>query len=106
MNAEFTKVTLKNLCGGAAAELFDRELDAVLANIADPNAKAKTARTITLTVTVLPTEDRSRGVLGVKCTSKLAPAGELETSIDLAQEGRKQVAYQRSDSKGNVTAIK
>lgn len=108
MRAEFEKMTLKNLCGGAAAELFDRELESVLQNIADPNTKTKTAREITLKVTVLPTEDRSRGVVGVKCTSKLAPAGELESSVDFVQEGKKQSAYQRSvvdKETGNVTHL-
>lgn len=106
MNAEFEKLNLKNLCNGAAAELFDRELDQVLVNIADPNAKAKVARTITLTVTVLPTEDRSRGVVGVKCTSKLAPADVLEGSVDFVQDGKRQVAYQRAaQEKTNVARI-
>lgn len=105
MKAEFEKMNLKNLCNGAAAELFDRELDAVLGNIADPNAKAKVARTITLTVTVLPTEDRSRGVVGVKCTSKLAPADGLETSVDFVQEGKKQSAFQRATEKSNVSKL-
>lgn len=98
MLAEFERLNLKNLCNGAAAEIFDRELDAVCQNISDVNAKAKVARTITLTVTVIPTEDRSRGVVSVKCTSKLAPADGLEASVDFSQEGRKAVAYQRREN--------
>lgn len=89
------KMSFANLCGGAAAEQFDRELSTVLDNVADPNAKAKVAREITIKVTIVPTDDRSRAVVSCKTSSKLAPADALEAHVDLVQEGRKQVAYQR-----------
>lgn len=103
------KMSFANLCGGAAAEQFDRELSTVLDNIADPNAKAKVAREITIKVTIVPTDDRSRAVVACKTTSKLAPADALEAHVDLVQEGRKQVAYQRGTAPqqpaANVTNI-
>lgn len=96
MKMAFEAMGLSNLASGAADEIFQRELAQVLQNVADPNAKAKTKRRITLTVTIVPTEDRARGTVEVRCESKLAPAATLETSVDFVQEGKKQVAYQRS----------
>lgn len=51
-------LTLDNVGGGAAPELFQHELEKVLANIRDVNTPAKKARTITLSIAFLPKEDR------------------------------------------------
>lgn len=103
--SEFEKVSLRNLCAGAASELFDRELNAALDNMADRNAKVKAKREIILKVTLVPTEDRSRAAVEVTCVSKLAGANPIESSFDLVQEGRKQSAYQRTMAESTVSQI-
>lgn len=55
------KLSLVNLGGGAAVEMFDEALEKVLENILDPNTEAKTKRVITLKMTISPAENR--GVL-------------------------------------------
>ncbi len=99
---EMERVSLANIAHGAAVEVFDRELGMVLENIADRNTKTKTARKIVLEVTIVPTEDRSVGSVGLKCSSKLAAANPVELAIDLVQEGRNQVAYQRKARQGEL----
>lgn len=104
-------VSLANLAGGAAIERFDYELAKVLDNIADPNTKTKCARTITLTVSIVPSEDRSVGSVEIDCKSKLANMNPAGHAIYLVQEGRHQRAYQRREHQGelfpeNVTELK
>jgi hypothetical protein len=73
-------VTLKTLAKGAALELFDREMDAVVANIADVNTNPKAKREINIKVIIQPDENRGLGVAALQVTSKLAavkPVGAL-----------------------------
>ena len=75
-------VTLLNLGGGVATELFDLELKKVMANIRDTNTDTKKVRRITLTVDFMPLPDRSGMTSQVNVQSKLAsvppvPAGTL-----------------------------
>jgi len=65
-----------------AAAHFAREFQRVLANVQNPNTKAKAKRSVTLTLTVIPTEDRHEAELLIDCTSKLAP-----------HEGSKRLVY-------------
>ena len=66
-------LSLVNVAGGSALELFQQELDKVLENILDPNTPAETNRKITLTVTFTPTPERTQSGISVECASKLAP---------------------------------
>lgn len=75
-------ITLENIGNGAAKELFQRALDEVLANIADPNTKADQKREISLKVSIVPTESRDgareSGGFEIQVQTKLAgpkPAG-------------------------------
>jgi len=54
----FERVTLANLAGGGAEEVFQRELGRVLADIEDPNKRAVAKRKIVLTVDFEPKESR------------------------------------------------
>jgi hypothetical protein len=74
-------VTLATLADGAAAELFQSELDRVLRNIADVNTDAKQKRTITLTVTFAPDEERELGHVTVKAAAKLAGLKGAKTNV-------------------------
>jgi len=66
-------LTLANLAGGAAVELFEMELVRILENILDQNTKATAKRKIKLEVTFVPSPDRNQVATLVDCTSKPAP---------------------------------
>lgn len=75
------KVSLATLNGGAAVERFNDELTRVLENILDPNTNAKSARTVTLKVTVRPNEDRNFGAVDISTSSHMAPPKPVGTTI-------------------------
>lgn len=56
--SEVRPLTLDTICEGGVPEVFERELRAVLNNIADPNTEAEKVRGITLKFSFRPTEDR------------------------------------------------
>lgn len=70
---EKKELTLSNLGGGAAEELFTRELKKVLDNIANPNTEADAARDITLKIKFKPGKDRDTMSIGIVASSGLAP---------------------------------
>jgi hypothetical protein len=59
-------VSLDNLLGGNLRQLFDQRLQQAILNIVDPNVPWKKARTVTLTVTMTPEDDKRR-----KCATKV-----------------------------------
>ena len=80
MKEDYTKLSLENIGGGVAAELFDRELNEVMKNIFDPNCEADKAREITLTFTILPSKGRDSAAVKIAARAKLAavePAGSM-----------------------------
>lgn len=85
-------VTLDNLAGGHAAELFEHELRKVLADVDNPNTPARGVRTITLTVSLKPAENRETAEVIVSSKVKLPgfkPAGAM---IHLAHRGGQLLA--------------
>lgn len=74
-------VTLESLADGAAAELFQSELDKVLRNIADPNTDPTAVRRVTLVVAIQPDDDREVGEVSVKATAKLAGLKGARTRV-------------------------
>jgi hypothetical protein len=78
---EETPVTLVSIGGGAAVELFERELQAVLKSIADVNTDPEALRTITVTVKIKPTPERSMGQVLIDAKSKVPGASPHTTTI-------------------------
>lgn len=70
---ELPRLSLDTIGGGAAAELFQQELDKVLENVLDPNTDPTAKRTITLKITIVPSESRTQAAVGVEADSRLAP---------------------------------
>lgn len=58
MKEDAKTVTLANVASGAAPVLFAEAFDKILHDIEDPNTKAKVKRSVRLTFTVQPDEDR------------------------------------------------
>jgi hypothetical protein len=65
------RTTLNNVAGGAAAELFEHELQKVLANIADDEMPATATREITLKISFKPSATRQEVAYAVTADSKL-----------------------------------
>lgn len=74
-------VSLSNLAGGAAIERFDLELRRCLENILDQNTESTKKRTITLKVTLAPSEDRDFANVGIGCVAALAPLQSLSSRL-------------------------
>src|SRR5687768_11127103 len=87
------EVTLENLAGGGAAEMFEAAIAQVVENVLDPNTDAKSARKITLEVTIRPTStDRRQSSARVSVKTKLAPANDLTTTLYMGKVGEKYIA--------------
>ena len=91
-------VTLNNVARGEMVRLFNKGMDAMLANIADVDTKAEAARELTLKVKLLPTADRGEARAAVSAAVKLQPHMGSETTLYLGleetEDGLKPVAKQ------------
>jgi hypothetical protein len=85
-------VTLRNLCGGAIEEVFQRELAAVLENIADVNTDPEAKRKIALEFTIAPFKDRSGAQVRFLCKSKTMPVEAVQGTVFLQRRGAAMVA--------------
>lgn len=94
---ELQKLTLGSVAGGAAEELFARELAKVLENVKDPNTAATAKRQIKITVTFKPHEDRNGGrdemqvYVGSDC--KLAPVVDAHSFAFIGREDGRPTAF-------------
>jgi hypothetical protein len=88
-------VSLETLNSGAAIELWNRELDAVLQNIADPNTKATAPREVILKVKLVPAESRKHADVSIQVSSKFAPTQESKTVFFLGNKRGHTVAAER-----------
>lgn len=87
------KLSLTNIKGGGAVEMFDRALAKVLENINDINTTLK-PREINLKVTFQPSDDRTLVAMSVACSPKLQ-----------GQEAEKLTADLKLDSRGRAFAM-
>lgn len=85
------EVSLDTIRGGAAHELFDRELKRILKNIRDPNTKATAKRTVTLKVTFEPNEQRTGITTSLDCKAKLAPVRTLQDHVHVGERGGEEI---------------
>lgn len=75
-------VTLDNLGGGAASEMFQESLKKIIENVVNPNTKPDAVRTITLKMKVKPGKnDRSLCTVELSCDEKLAAVMPFETAM-------------------------
>jgi hypothetical protein len=105
-------LTLENLCGGAALELFQSELDKVLRNIQDPNTDAKAVRKVTLEVIFAPDDEREVGAVSVKASTKLSGLKAAKSQVYFGRHEGRLVATEWNpkqqglfDEKPNLRAV-
>lgn len=94
MTVEDRELTLLNVCEGKAEALFNRELQAVIDNMADVNTDAQAVREVTLKVRFKPNLKREMAQMDIQATSKLAPFS-AHTSV----------AWLGKDATGRAVAI-
>lgn len=87
MHTSEEKMSLLNIGGGAAIELFDVELQRVLKNVVDPNTEPKKPREITLKVRLDPDEKRFLTNVEISCASKIAAMSTFSTQVIIDREG-------------------
>jgi hypothetical protein len=99
---EEVPVTLVSIGGGAAVELFDIELERVLANIKDINTDPKTRRRITLVVDIVPNEERAYGDVRITATSKLASGKAHQSLMYVVKRGGQIMAVESNPQQLNI----
>lgn len=77
-------VTIGN---GAALELFKREMARVLANIKDPNTSPTKARSIGLTFSFKPYNDRSGAAIEIEVKSRICATTGVNATIYIQRIG-------------------
>lgn len=91
--SQLKEVSLETLAGGAAVEIFQRELNVVARNIADENTDPKKSRKITLTVTLTPDEARAEVAMSVSAKSTLASVKPAKKTIHLGKMNGKPTLF-------------
>lgn len=96
------KLSLVNIEGGAAVEMFDIALQKVLENIHDINTTAD-AREITLKVKIHPMpENRSVIVYAITCPTKTCGQEPVKGIADLGIKDGRLAAFGRAKKQGDI----
>lgn len=101
------KLTLATICGGAVQEKVDRALEKVARNILDPNVVPDKKRTITLKITLKPSdEDQEDVIVSADVTYQLAPELGVSTNMfvskDIKSGNVTVMEHRRGEIKGQL----
>lgn len=110
---KFDLTTFRN---GALVEMFNEEMEKVLANIEDENTEAKKERTVTLRVKIVPGKTRRDAAVYLSADSTLAKFKPVESLLffDRDDAGRfsayddfpgQQLPGMEGEEAGNITAF-
>lgn len=86
---------LNNICEGSLPELFERELQAVLANIADVNTDSRKKRSISIDLTFTPFKDRTGAEVELRVVSKVAGNETVSSNVFIHKTADKTYALPR-----------
>ena len=79
-------VELKNIAGGALQAKFNKAMEAVVANLLDPNTPSKDKRKITIEMTFGTDEERTQVASTVSVKQKLAPLHPINTQFGIGKD--------------------
>ena len=79
-------INIEQFSNGELTQQINREMEAVARNIADPNTEAKTARKITVTITLKPNEQRDFITTSITTKSTLAPTLGTVTALAVGKQ--------------------
>lgn len=92
------KLHLSAIGEGGLQEKVDKELEKVFDNILDPNTDTKTARKLTITLTMKPDDTRQTVATGMEVKSTLAPQTGVATTVLVGQKDGKVYANELKSS--------
>lgn len=92
---EIPVANLVSICGGAAEEVFQREMKRMLENIKDPSTDPDKKRKIILEFSFEPLADRSGAEVVFACTSKLAGVEATKGNVFFARQGNELRIFTR-----------
>ena len=79
-------INIEKFSNGELTQQINREMESVARNIADPNTEAKTARKITVTITLKPNEQRDFITTSITTKSTLAPTLGAVTALGIRKD--------------------
>lgn len=79
-------IELKNIAGGALQAKFNKAMEAVVANLLDPNTPSKDKRKITIEMTFVTDEERTQVASTVSVKQKLAPLHPINTEFGIGKD--------------------
>lgn len=77
---------LETFAGGELSRQINRDIEAVMRNVVDPNTDVKTKRKITVTIEFKPNEQRNFITTNVNSKPTLAPALGAVTALGVQQD--------------------
>jgi len=95
MSDQEQAVSLATLARGGAIERFDDELRRVLDNILDPNT-GDGKRSVIVTVTLKPAEDKRSATVAISCKSKMQGAEPVSTTLFIGRSQGKAAAMEHN----------
>lgn len=87
MTSNDQRSSLLQMAKGAIQERVDYEVSRVVDNILDMNTEAKVKRKVTLTIVMVPDEDRQVVKIEASAKSSLAPVTPVGTSLVITADG-------------------
>lgn len=75
------KKSVMEMSGGAILERVDYEMGKIIDNIMDPNTKATAKRKVTVTLEIVPDDDRTGITVHTVAKSTLAPTNPIMTAL-------------------------
>lgn len=92
----WNRVSLENICDGAAVELFNSALAECHSNILDPNTDPTKTREVHLVVKMVPdVKDPKKIAYTLQVTKKLAPHPGVANIMYIGMENGEVVAYEQ-----------
>lgn len=85
MNESEQRNSIMQMARGAFQERVDYEMTRVIDNILDPNTKATAKRKITLTIELVPDDERENIAVAVTAKSTLASTNPVTTALFIAR---------------------
>jgi hypothetical protein len=91
-------VTIFTIGNGVLGELFDRELERVVADILDLNSEAEAKRS----VTVSPDKDRNFGMAGIEVSSSLGKPKPVGSTMYFGRKNGKIIVVENTPKQSEM----